>query len=331
MSLNQTIRYCTTADGVRLAYAVSGEGPPMVKAANWFGHLELEWRGKVWGPWLREFSSKRRLIRYDVRGTGLSERFPEKVSFDLFVSDLEAVVEAARLERFALFGMSQGAAAAIEYALRHPERVTHLVLFNGFSRGAAHRQGVGQGREMVEAMCTLIRQGWGSDDPSFRQVFTTQLMPEATAEQVDEWNRLERESVSGEMASRIFHAVQTEIDLTDRLGQLKVPTLVLHSRGDRRVPFEQGRELAARIPDARFVQVESNNHMPLVQDPGYRRALDEIDRFSGATPSRAAQLRRRALDLRRTTGEAIGTIEASTMYKLLAIGAVLATLASLIL
>lgn len=331
MPQSQTIRYCTAHDGVRLAYALSGDGPPLVKAPNWYTHLELDWRGEIWGPWLREFSRRHRLLRYDMRGTGLSERFPERVSVDLCIGDLESVVDANRLERFALFGMSQGAAFAIEYALRHPERVTHLVLFNGFSRGAAHRRGVGQGAEMVEAMVTLIRQGWGSDDPSFRQIFTTQLMPEASAAQVEEWNRIERESASGEIAARIFRAVQTEIDLSERLGEVRVPTLVLHCRGDRRVPFAEGRELAARIPDARFVQVDSNNHMPLAQDPGFRDALDEIEGFLGSSPTRATRARRSAATLRSAAVRATRTIETSTLYKLLAIVAVIATLASVFL
>lgn len=329
--MKPTIHYCTTADGVRLAYAISGDGPVLVKAANWFTHLERDWDGNVWGPTLREFSDHFRLIRYDARGTGMSQRRIEDLSFDHLVGDLETVVEANKLQRFALLGVSQGAGVAIEYALRHPDRVTHLVLFNGYARGAANRHGAGQGREMVDAMATLIRQGWGGEDPSFRQIFTTQLIPDATPEMVREMNELERESASADTAARIFRVVQTEIDLMDRLPQVRVPTLVLHCRGDRRVPFEEGQELAARIPDARFVAVDSANHVPLRQDPACHRAFDEIDRFLGATPGREARLRRKAErvagDMARTTR----AIEASTIYKVLAIVAVLATLASLFL
>lgn len=323
-----TIKYCAAPDGVRLAYAETGHGPALVKAANWYTHLELEWQGNAWGPTFRELSQMHRLLRYDVRGTGLSDRFPARVSFELFVDDLETVVDAAGLDRFALLGASQGAAVAIAYALRHPERVTHLVLLNGFARGAAHRHGVGQGPEMVEAMCTMIRQGWGGDDPSFRQIFTTQLMPGGTPEQMGEWNTLERESASPEIAARIFAAVHTEIDLVERLPQVRTPTLVLHCRGDRRVPFEQGRELAAAIPNARFHPVDSENHILLEQDRGFRSALDEIERFLGTVPTRTTRMQRSVTRLASRFGDAMRAIEASTVYKLLAIIAVIATLAS---
>lgn len=326
--MDQQIGYCTTEDGVRLAHAVSGTGPVLVRVGAWYTHLQHDWDLSGWSDFYRALERRFKLVRYDVRGTGLSDRFPKEISLATFVRDLEAVVDGLKLERFALLGISQGGAVGIHYALRHPERVSRLILLNAFPRGAGFRDGVAQGQEVVNAMRALIRRGWGSDDPSFRAIFTTQMMPTATQEQAQKWNELERLSVSPEIAERIFTAVHSEINIVDRLSELRVPTLVLHVREDRRVPFEEGRMLAAHIPDARFVPIPGANHVVLAQDPGFGIAVREICSVLGVRSASSVAQGFGALG--DTLGWATKRFEASTYYKLLAIVAAIASIVSLI-
>jgi class 3 adenylate cyclase/pimeloyl-ACP methyl ester carboxylesterase len=274
----QDIHFCTTPDGVQLAYARTGSGPPLVKTGNWMTHLEFDFESPIWRGLYRELSRDHTLIRYDARGNGLSDRDVEEVSFETFVSDLEAVVDAARLERFALFGISQGCAVAIAYAVRHPERVTHLILIGGYPIGWAKRARTAAEKEQDAAMLTLMRLGWGQENPAFRQLFTSQFMPGATKEQADWFNELQRISTSPEDAVRNLIA-NGDTDISGLLGQLAVPTLVMHSRDDARVPFEQGRRLAGGIPGARFVPLASRNHLILEDEPAFPRFLEEIAAF----------------------------------------------------
>jgi class 3 adenylate cyclase/pimeloyl-ACP methyl ester carboxylesterase len=274
----QDIHFCTTPDGVQLAYARTGSGPPLVKTGNWMTHLEFDFESPIWRGLYRELSRDHTLIRYDARGNGLSDRDVEEVSFETFVSDLEAVVDAARLERFALFGISQGCAVAIAYAVGHPERVTHLILIGGYPIGWAKRARTAAEKEQDAAMLTLMRLGWGQENPAFRQLFTSQFMPGATKEQADWFNELQRISTSPEDAVRNLIA-NGDTDISGLLGQLAVPTLVMHSRDDARVPFEQGRRLAGGIPGARFVPLASRNHLILEDEPAFRRFLEEIAAF----------------------------------------------------
>jgi class 3 adenylate cyclase/pimeloyl-ACP methyl ester carboxylesterase len=273
----QDIHFCTTPDGVQLAYARTGSGPPLVKTGNWMTHLEFDFESPIWRGLYRELSRDHTLIRYDARGNGLSDRDVEEVSFETFVSDLEAVVDAARLERFA-FGISQGCAVAIAYAVRHPERVTHLILIGGYPIGWAKRARTAAEKEQDAAMLTLMRLGWGQENPAFRQLFTSQFMPGATKEQADWFNELQRISTSPEDAVRNLIA-NGDTDISGLLGQLAVPTLVMHSRDDARVPFEQGRRLAGGIPGARFVPLASRNHLILEDEPAFPRFLEEIAAF----------------------------------------------------
>lgn len=327
--MEQHLGFCTTVDGVRIAYATIGEGPVLVRAAHWYSHLEREWELSGAAGFYQAFAKHHTLVRYDGRGTGLSDRFPAEISFETFIRDLEAVVDALRLERFALFGTSQGGPISIMYALRHPERVTHIVLSNSFARGALFREGVGQGEEIVSAMRALIRRGWGSDDPSFRAIFTTQMMPGATPEQAQGWNELERISASAEVAERIFAAIHTEINIVDRLREVRTPTLVLHVRDDRRVPFEEGRILAAHIPNARFVPLPGINHAPLPQDPSFSLSLREISAFLGIETS--GPLTQKLTAIGEKVSKGTKHFEASTTFKILAILAVIASIVSLIL
>lgn len=275
--LDQDVTFCRTADGVHLAVAVSGTGPPVVKAANWLNHIAYDWHSPVWSPALRLLASRYRLVRYDERGTGLSDWDVEETSFEAFVLDLETVVDWLGLERFALLGISQGAAVSIAYTARHPDRVSRLAICGGYALGWRKR---GNPDEIVrrEAMLTLVRHGWGQDNPAFRQTFTSLLVPDATAEQMQSFNELERQSTSPANAARLMD-VFGDIDVSGLLPQVAVPTLVLHSRNDSSIPFEQGLTLAHAIPGARFVALESRNHLILSHEAEWPRCMKEVCAF----------------------------------------------------
>jgi pimeloyl-ACP methyl ester carboxylesterase/DNA-binding CsgD family transcriptional regulator len=283
----QQIRFCTAADGVRIAYAVAGDGPPLVKAANWLSHLEFDWESPVWRPWLAEISRDHRLLRYDERGCGLSDWEVDELSFEAWVGDLETVVDAAGLERFPLLGSSQGAPIAIAYAVRHPERVSHLVLHGAYARGWLKRNSTPRHRHEAETMTKLAELGWGKDNPAFRQFFTTQFIPDGTPEQHRWFNELERVSTSPQIAARFFR-VLNEIDVTELARRVACPTLVLHSRQDGRVPFEEGRLVASLIPGARFVSLESRNHLVLEHEPAWKRWFEEVRAFLPSGPAGGA-------------------------------------------
>jgi DNA-binding winged helix-turn-helix (wHTH) protein/pimeloyl-ACP methyl ester carboxylesterase len=276
-SRRQDIHFCTTSDGVRIAYAVAGQGPTLVRAAHWLNHLEYDWESPIMSPALREFAAGRRFVRYDGRGNGLSDWDVSDISFDGFVRDLEPVVEVGGLERFALLGMSQGGAIAIAYAARYPQRVTHLIIYGGYARGR-RRRAAPEDLEHVDAMVTLMRQGWGQDNPAFRQLWTSLFMPGATPEQMQWFNNLQRITTSPENAIRMRRAMD-DIDVTALLPQVTVPTLVLHHRGDAVAPFEEGRRLAAGIRGARFVALPDGHHVFRPDDPTWDRIFDEVNRF----------------------------------------------------
>ncbi|MFN2138798.1 MAG: alpha/beta fold hydrolase [Candidatus Promineifilaceae bacterium] len=280
MALEQRIHLCATGDGVNLAYATIGSGPPLVKAANWLSHLAYDWRSPIWRHWLEGLASSHQLIRYDERGCGLSDWDVDDFSFEAWVQDLEAVVEAAGLERFPLLGISQGGAIAIAYAVRHPERVSHLILYGAYARGKGMRDVDAEQLEEQRMLIDLIRMGWGRETPAFRQVFTTLFMPEATPEQFSWFNELQRISSSPENAARIVEGF-APIDVTDMAPRVQAPTLILHATGDKRIPFEEGRLMASLIPGARFVPLESNNHILMKEDAAWDQFLYEVRRFLG--------------------------------------------------
>lgn len=281
MTPRQDVRFCTAADGTRIAIASIGAGPPLVRAAHWLSHVEHDLESPVWRPWLREFARRYTYIRYDQRGCGLSDRTLEGgLSLDLLVGDLEAVVDRLGLDRFPLIGTSQGGAVAIAYASRHPERVAQLVLVGAYARGALRRAANDLARLEAETLVNLVRVGWGRDDDAFRQLFTEQYIPEGTAEQHRWWNDLERLTSTPEIAARtlaFFH----DLDVTQLAAGLRVPTLVMHSRRDARVPFDEGRRLAALIPAARFAPFESANHILLEGEPGWPGFLETLHGFVG--------------------------------------------------
>jgi pimeloyl-ACP methyl ester carboxylesterase/DNA-binding winged helix-turn-helix (wHTH) protein len=276
----QKIQFCVTGDGVRLAYASAGSGYPLVKSANWLNHLDYEWDSPIWKHWLQELTKHHRLIRYDERGNGLSQWDVKEMSLDLWVQDLETVVEAAGVDRFALLGMSQGGAVAIAYAIRHPERVSHLVLIGAFSRGLTVR---GTEEQIAErrALQTLVRMDWGKNNPDFRSMFTKFYIPyNSTPEQHQWFNDLQRKSASPENAARIMTLID-EISIRPLLPQVSVPTIVFHGGRDRVIPAEEGRILAAEIPGARFVPLNTGNHILLAEEPAWWVFLEELGAFLG--------------------------------------------------
>ena len=273
----QRTYFCKADDGARLAYAKLGEGPRLVKAANWLSHLELDWRFEVWRHWLDLFSRGRTLLRYDARGNGLSDWSPPAISFEHFVSDLATVFDAAGVVRAPVVGLSQGAAVATAYAARHPERVSALVLIGGCARGWRVKGHAGLTRQF-EAMMVLMRQGWGGRNAAFRQIFTTTFFPEASQQVADEFNELQRVTTTPDNAADLLSALG-DIDIRGELARVRVPTLVLHSREDAVVPMKDGVELASGIAGARFVPLESRNHVVLPSEPAWSRFAAEVDTF----------------------------------------------------
>jgi pimeloyl-ACP methyl ester carboxylesterase/DNA-binding CsgD family transcriptional regulator len=286
----QEIRFCTGRDGVCIAYAVSGRGPPLLKTANWLSHLEFDWETSFWRPWLDELSSYRQLVRFDQRGCGLSDRNATDHSIESWVSDAEAVADAAGLDRFALLGMSQGGAVAVAYAARHPERVSHLVLYGAYVRGRRRRAVTPQQLAEYETLVKIAEVGWGSDDPAYRTVFAQQFFPEGTLEEFREFAELSRRSCPPATAVRMLRAFG-DLDVEDLVPRVRCPTLVVHATGDRRVPFDEGRDLAKRIPGARFVPLESANHVLSRREPAWPLFAAAVREFlaepsgAGSTPA----------------------------------------------
>jgi pimeloyl-ACP methyl ester carboxylesterase/DNA-binding CsgD family transcriptional regulator len=276
----QHIHYVRASDGLQLAWADAGAGPAVVKAANWLTHLEYEWESPVWQHWLRFFCDHFRFVRYDERGCGMTDWRLGELSVARWIEDLEAVVAAARpKEPFALLGISQGAAACLGYAVRHPQRVSHLLLYGGYARGWS-RRGMPAGEREYNAVIEAARVGWGKDIPAFRQVFTSRFIPGATSQQTEWFNELCRKSTGPEMAADLMRA-RAAIDVVDLLDRVRTPTLVLHGRDDAVVPIAEGRLLASRIPGAEFVELESRNHILLENEPAWPRFCAEVLEFMG--------------------------------------------------
>jgi pimeloyl-ACP methyl ester carboxylesterase/DNA-binding CsgD family transcriptional regulator len=277
--LKHETRFCTAPDGVGLAYALDGEGPPLVKASNWMTHLDYERRSPVWRHWVRELSRGRTLVRYDERGCGLSDRqFEGTPSLDAYVADLGAVVDAAGLERFDLIGLSGGGPTAIAYAARHPERVGRLVLYGTWARGRNLRGP--DATEQSRLLGELIRVGWGGTVPAFRQVFSSIYIPSAGEEQKRWYDELQQASSSGETAARLWRS-RSDTDVQETARHVGHPALVIHARADRAVPYEEGRRLASMLPDARFVTLESDNHILQEDEPAWATFLSEVRGFLG--------------------------------------------------
>lgn len=265
------IRFCTTPSGYRLAYARMGAGFPVLRTGNWLSHVGLDPELAVFGPIVRDFSAQFELIIYDGRGTGLSDRDVDHFSLETMVEDMEVVADACGLDKFAILAFSQSCAASVAYAAKHPERVTHMVFFGGFIRNF-------RTPDEIDAMATLFEQSWGQTNPGTRQIFTTALFPDAGKREIDDFNELQRLSVSPQNAARMFRAIHA-IDVREQARQLSVPTLVMHSRDEEGVSLELGREIASLIPGSRFVVLDSRNHIILEHEPAYQQFLDEAVSF----------------------------------------------------
>jgi pimeloyl-ACP methyl ester carboxylesterase/DNA-binding CsgD family transcriptional regulator len=274
----QDMRFARSSDGTRLAYAMHGAGYPLVRAAHWLTNIELDWRTPMWRPWFDAIGTRFRFTRYDSRGCGLSDRDATDASLAVLVADLEAIVDAAGLERFALLGTSQGGAVSIAYAVRHPERVSHLVLLGAFARGPLRRSPTDEALANLKAEINLIEHGWGQDNPAYLQLFTSLLFPNATPEQARSFNELQRMSCTPRQAARIVSSF-SDIDASPFLSRVACPTLVLHTRGDMCAPFDEGLYLASSIPGARLVPLETKSHVPTPGEPSFARVLEEIEAF----------------------------------------------------
>ena len=303
----QDVRFCCSTDGTRVAYAVHGSGPPLVLASCWLSHLEFDWQSPVWRHFLLDLGRFATVVRYDERGYGMSDREVADFELDQRVADLEAVADAAGLERFALLGMSQGGPVAVTYASRHPERVTRLVLYG--THGVAQRRRDPEALELEQTFQQMIKVGFGRSDSTFRRVFTSLMIPEATEEQAGWLDALQARATSVDNAVRA-RATRRKIDVRDLLPGLSVPALVLHARGDRMIDFAEGRELAARIPDARLVALDSINHITLSDEPAWPVFVAELsaflapDRVGAGTPAGSLRtLTDRELDVLRLVGQ----------------------------
>ena len=284
----RSIRYLKTPDGVRLAWATLGRGPALVKAANWLSHLTYDLESPIWRHWIDFLSQHYRLIRYDERGSGMSDWEVADLSPARWGEDLEAVIQASDPgDQFVLLGISQGAVAAITYAVGHPERVSHLILYGGYSKGWAQRP-ESEGYRRYRAIVDLVLLGWGKDNPVFRQLFAAQFVPGASPEQFAWFNELCRRTTTPEIAARLLTA-RGDLNIRNLLPLVRVPTLVLHARHDEIVPFEAGKQLATEIPNAEFVSLDSRNHILLADEPAWLIFKDAVLEFTGRPRAFGAQ------------------------------------------
>jgi pimeloyl-ACP methyl ester carboxylesterase/DNA-binding CsgD family transcriptional regulator len=277
-ALKQQIRFCESRDGTRIAYAVSGNGPLLVLAANWLTHLEYQWRNLSWDPLLTTLSQRYTVLRYDPRGCGLSDWNTKDISFDAWISDFEAVVAAAGIERFPILGVCQGGAIAIEYAARHPEQVSRLLLFGALSRGRLKRDGGPQEIEIARLRYDMARFGWAMETHAFLQAFASLWQPGGTTEHLRSWCELQKVTTSAEIAVRHLQLADN-IDVSSSARSIKCPTLVVHADRDRVIPMEEARRCAALIPHASFVQLQSENHLLLADEPAWPRFVEELAGF----------------------------------------------------
>lgn len=274
---NQHIGFCDATDGTKIAYATIGNGPPLLKAANWLTHLEFDWTSPIWGECFSEIASTRTLVRYDERGCGLSDWTVKDLGFEAFVEDLEVVADKLQLQRFPLLGISQGAAVCIEYAVRLPERVSGLILLGSYAAGWRH---INCPEELArrEAVRALTEVGWGTDNPAYRHIFSRTFMPDAKPEELNWFDEFQRLTTSARNAA-CFQDAFGDIDVRHRLSSVRAPTIVLHSRGDQRIPLAVGRAVAAGIPNARFVPLESSNHVLVSYEPAWRTFMNVLQDF----------------------------------------------------
>lgn len=276
--LNQQVRFCKSFDGAEIAYAVTGDGPPVVMLPNWLTHLEYQWRSVAWRPWLEALSKRYRLIRYDPRGCGLSDRNVDDLSFESWVRDFNVLVDTLELNHFSVVGICQGGPIAIEFAARQPGRVSNLVLYGTYSRGRNRRSTVPLEPEKAKVMLEMMQLGWAQEDHSFMRAFATQFQPEGSIEHLRSWCELQRVAASAANAVQLTR-VMFDIDVQESAARVTCPTLVAHSDRDAAVPVEEGRLLAQTIPHAQFLQLNSANHFMLAEEPAWQTLVEAMHGF----------------------------------------------------
>ncbi len=297
-ALRQELRFTHVASGARIAWARSGQGPPLLRAAHWMTHLEYDSVSALFRPWLERLGRALTVHRFDERGCGVSAADEVPLGLEASVEEIAAVMDAAGLKRTALLGISGGAAPAIAYAARHPDRISHLVLLGGFSHGALCRSPTAAQRVYLEAQAHLIELGWGVRDSPVQQFITASMIPDGTPQQVTALNEQQRRSCDGRRAAAIFRS-RLLLDVRPEIAAVRCPTLVLHAQGDAAVNIECGRELAASIAGARFEALHTRNHVPLADEPAFERFCLAVAEFvspaAAADPGRAFTPREREL------------------------------------
>jgi pimeloyl-ACP methyl ester carboxylesterase/DNA-binding CsgD family transcriptional regulator len=276
--MHQDIRFCKAQDGVRLAYAVSGKGPPLVMSATWLTHLEHQWRSLAWRPWLETFVHDHKLLRYDARGCGLSDRDAPDLSFENWVRDFERVIDAAGFDRFAILATCWGGPVAIEYAARHPQRVSHLILYGTYARGRFQWSGRPNERERARLLLELMKFGWGQESHNLLHMWASAFQPGGSLEYLRSWAEQMRLATSANNAAHLLE-IGWKADVQDAARKLECPVLVVHPERDSVVPIDEGRLLAGLIPDSRFIQLDSQNHMPLLDEAEWSRLVQEMRKF----------------------------------------------------
>ena len=274
------VRFATAKDGVSLAWTRSGSGIPMVKAAAWLTHLEYDRESPIWAHWVKFFESNFDYLRYDERGCGLSDRQAGTLDVETWTNDLERVVQAADLPKpFVLIAMSQGTAAAVTYAAKHPKDVSHLILLGGYARGVHHR-GNPEAASFYDAIVDVFRMGWGSNNQAFREVFTKRFVPDGDAVKIGWFNELCQRATTPEIGAQLLQA-RGKMDASDALEEVSCPTLILHAEGDQVAPLEEGRLLARKIPSAEFIVLPSDNHILQDDEPAWQIFCDQVLEFVG--------------------------------------------------
>lgn len=285
--MHQRIGFCRSSDGVRIAYATAGHGEPLMRVGGWLTHVEYDWNSPVWEPWLRELTHDHTLARFDIRGSGLSDHGVHEQGVEAWVRDLEAVVDDLGWQRFPLLGICQGGAIAVAYAMRHPERVSRLVLYNTYAHGA-YTEGIPEEKAReARALADMIEVGWGRNRGTFREVFARLFSPREAGEQIAWWEELQRRTATPDDAARLWQAFN-ELDIRDRLAGVTNPTLVMHVKRDAVVPFEAGRQVATRIPHAEFLPLDGGNHVLQPTDNDWPVFVRELRRFLAADGTSAA-------------------------------------------
>ncbi|MGD9920515.1 MAG: alpha/beta fold hydrolase [Pseudorhodoplanes sp.] len=288
-SPHQHIRFCRSADGTRIAYASFGEGPPLLWVGHFARHLELDWHNPVWSAWLSWLGRRHSVFRYDLRGCGLSDRDVPDISLERLAEDFEAVVDAAGLGRFIFFGTAGNVAPAVRYAGRYPDRIERLVLWGCHTRGRLCRSRSPDEDREAEARLEAFQLGWTTRSSAFAGFFAAMHAPDAPPEYNRSLSELLRATTSPQVAVGIIRSYW-RLDLRAALQLVQCPTLILHANGDPIVPFEEGRLAASLVPGARFVPIDSGNHILVDPEPGWRPFTSAVDEFLPASLPPAAAL-----------------------------------------